>query len=146
MLVTVPGLGAGHGAGCCDQLAVLEVIRVDPRVVETALGADIDLPAVAVLGMDGEEVTGSGGLAWKEGRCFLWFTMPVSRPGYAVPVFRAAKRLLKQAVQLGETSVFTPRDDAFPHSEKLLRMLGFKQTGDSFAALGREMELWRWDK
>jgi hypothetical protein len=125
---------------------VLEVVRADPRSVEVAFGVEVDLPAVAVLGIEDGEVVGSGGLAWGGGKCWLWFAMPGTKPGYSVPVFRAAKRLLKQAVQLGESTVFTPRDDAFPRSEKLLRMLGFKQTGESIATLGREMELWRWDK
>lgn len=124
---------------------MLKIIRADPKTVEAALGFDVDMPAIAVLGVDHGKVVGSGGLAWGRGKCWLWFAMPISKPGYAVAVLREARRLLKRAVQLGETSVFTPRDDEFPRSAKLLQMLGFERDG-SMVAFDRQMEVWRWDK
>jgi hypothetical protein len=122
---------------------VLEIVRADPRSIEIAFGVDVHLPAVAVIGVDDDQIVGSGGLAWGGGRCWLFFTMPLTKPGYAVPVVREAKRLLRQAVQLGENSVFTPRDDAFPRSAKLLAMLGF-EPAETMMIRGSNHEIWRW--
>lgn len=122
----------------------LSIVSADPRSVEASFGVEVDLPAVAVLGFDEEgHVVGSGGLAWVGGRCWIFFTMRVTKPDYAVPIFRATKRMLKRAVQLGETQVFTPREADKPRSEKLLRMLGFEMIGHG-VLLGQQMEIWRW--
>lgn len=115
------------------------IVAADPRTVEAALSVDIDLPAVAVLGMDGDEVVGSGGLAWGGGRCFIWFKMVRKDRRYAPAIVRATKRMLRKAVQLGETEVFTPRDPSEPMSEKLLTILGF-----TFAGEEQGQELWKW--
>lgn len=122
---------------------MLQLRRVDPATVEAALGFEVDMPAVAVLGTDEGVVVGSGGLAWGKGKAWIWFKMLASRPSYAVPIFRETQRMLRRAVQLGETDVFTPRDDAEPHSEKLLRMLGFEPT-DEIMRTDRDYVIWRW--
>lgn len=121
----------------------LQLQRVDPATVEAALGFEVDLPAVAVLGTDEGAVVGSGGLAWGMGKAWIWFKMLESRPSYAVPIFRETQRMLRRAVQLGETEVFTPRDEDKPQSEKLLRMLGFEPT-DEILRLDRDYLIWRW--
>lgn len=97
------------------------------------------MPAVAVIGLDGETVVGSGGLAWGAGRAWIWFKMTQMRPSYAVPIFRATRTMLRRAVQLGESEVFTPRDAQAPMSEKLLTMLGFE-----FAEMQDGVEIWKW--
>lgn len=122
---------------------MLSIERADPKAVEVALAIDIDMPAVAVVGMDDGRVVGSGGLAWGGGRAWIWFKMLQSQPSYAVPIVRETKRMLRRAVQLGETAVFTPRDDAEPHSDKLLRLLGFEPT-DETLRLDRDYLIWRW--
>lgn len=122
---------------------MLSIVSADPRSVEAEFGVAVDLPAVAVLGLDSGEIVGSGGLAWGEGRCWIWFTMQRTKPGYAVPILRATQRMLRRAVQLGETQVFTPREADKPRSEKLLRMLGFEMIGHEMR-LGQNMEIWRW--
>lgn len=122
---------------------MLRLERVDPSTVEAALGFDVDLPAIAVLGTDNGEVVGSGGLAWGGGKAWIWFKMLASRPSYAVPIVRETQRMLRRAVQLGETEVFTPHDDQQPHSEKLLRMLGFEATEETLR-LDRDYVIWRW--
>lgn len=115
------------------------IVRADPADVEHGLGVEIDLPAVAVLGLDDGRVVGSGGLAWGGGRAWIWFKMIASRPSYALPIFRATQKMLKRAVQLGETKVFTPRDAREPMSEKLLTMLGFE-----LFSIEQDQEVWVW--
>lgn len=118
------------------------MVRADPRNVSVALAVDVDMPAVAVLGIDDGRVVGSGGLAWGNGRCWIFFKMTESKPQYAVPIIRETRRMLKRAVQLGEAYVYTPRDDE-PHSKKLLELLGFEFYGME-QARGRTVEVWRW--
>jgi hypothetical protein len=117
----------------------IRIVRADPRDVEHGLGAIIDMPAVAVLGVDGDRVVGAGGLAWGGGRAWIWFKMITSKPDYAVPIVRATKTMLKRAVQLGESEVYTPRDAAEPASKKLLEILGFE-----LFAIEQGIEVWKW--
>lgn len=119
---------------------MIRIVSADPRTVEVALSVSIDMPTIAVLGWDGEEVVGSGGLAWGGGRAWIWFKMSKSRPEYAAPIVRATKKMLRRAVQLGEREVFTPRDAREPRSEKLLRLLGFEMFGEE---QGEEIWVWR---
>lgn len=124
---------------------MFRIVRADPRDVEIAMapmGAIIFMPALAVLGVDGDRVVGSGGLAWGGGRCWIWFGMLESKPRYALPIYRETLRMLKRAVQLGENAVWTVRDDRQPMSRKLLGMLGFELSGME-AAGDREVEVWR---
>lgn len=122
---------------------MLQLQRVDPATVEAALGFEVDLPAVAVLGTDEGAVVGSGGLAWGGGRCWLFFSMLQSKPSYALPIIRETRRMLRRAVQLGETEVFTPRDADKPHSMKLLVLLGFEPV-ETMMIRGQEFDIWRW--
>lgn len=118
---------------------MIRIISADPRTVEVALEAVIDLPAVAVVGVDGDEIVGSGGLAWGGGKAWIWFKMLRSRPGYAAPIVRATRKMLRRAIQLGEREVFTVRDASQPMSEKLLKMLGFVLDGTE-----QGQEIWKW--
>lgn len=117
----------------------LSIVRADPTSVEIGLGVDIDLPVVAVLGIDNGHIVGTGGLAWGAGRCWIFFKMVSSKPEYAVPIVRATRQMLRRAVQLGETEVFTPRDAEEPASEKLLTLLGFE-----FDTMQDGIEIWKW--
>lgn len=105
---------------------MLTIEAVDPHFVEVALNLDIDKPAVALIGMDDGRLAGTGGLAWGEGRCWLWFTTINPKPEYARPVLKAARLLLRKARQLGETAVYTARDPQYETSPRLLRLTGFK--------------------
>lgn len=120
------------------------IVRTAPETVEHNLGVDINLPAVAVLGLDGGEVVGAGGLAWGGGRCWIFFMMAKPNPAYAVAIIRATKAMLRRAVQLGETSVFTPRDVEEPASERLLTMLGFELFAIEQGTDGIDQEVWVW--
>ncbi len=122
---------------------MLQLQRADPATVEAALGFEVDMPAVAVLGTDNGAVVGSGGLAWGGGRCWIFFKMVSSKPSYAVPIIRETKRMLKRAVQLGEREVFTPRDAGEPHSMKLLMLLGFEPV-ETMTIRGEQFDVWCW--
>lgn len=116
--------------------------RADPRSVAAALAVQIDVPAVAVVGLDEGRLVGSGGLAWGDGRCWIWFKMIETKPAYALPILRETRRMLRRAEQLGETTVWTIRDEE-PNSRKLLGHLGFEFIGiEAFG--GVEAEVWRW--
>jgi hypothetical protein len=118
---------------------MVELHRVDGRTVTRAVGLDIDLPVVAMVAMDGGEVVAAWGLAWNEGRCFLWFHITRIEPAYRFIVIREARKMLKRAVQLGESQVFTVRDASFPTSARLLKILGFKPFGIED---GKEVHIW----
>lgn len=118
---------------------MMRVVSADPKAVEIALSVNVDLPAVAVLGMDGDDVVGSGGLAWGGGRCWIWFKMVRKDPSYALTVVRATRKMLRRAVQLGEAAVYTPRDVDEPMSKKLLTNLGF-----ALDSVEKGQEIWKW--
>lgn len=120
------------------------IVSADPRSVEIALDCVIDLPAVAVIGLDDGHPVGSGGLAWGGGKAWIWFKMVQSKPSYAVAIVRATRKMLRRAAQLGETAVFTPRDINEPMSEKLLTMLGFEFFDVQPTAEGGQAEIWVW--
>lgn len=104
---------------------MLKIERADPYSVAVALGVEIDMPAVALVGIDGGVFAGSGGLAWGEGRCWIWFSVINGKPEYARPILRTVKMLKAKARQLGETEIYTIRDTAFKSSAKLNRLAGF---------------------
>lgn len=118
---------------------MLSIQRAPSQAVGLMIGTDIFLPAVSAIGVDGDEVVGAGGLAWGEGKCWLWFKSIKSKPSYARPVMKAAHAMLKRAVQLGETEVYTPRDDTYPSSKKLLKAVGFH-----FHEMREGVEIWKW--
>lgn len=105
---------------------MLQIVPVDPRHVEVALDIVIDLPAVAFIGVDDGTFVGSGGLAWGEGRCWIWFSIVDQNPKYALKILRWAERLKLKAKQLGETEVFVIRDPQFETSSRLVRLAGFE--------------------
>lgn len=119
---------------------MLQILLADPQRVAVALNVVIDWPAVAYVGLDDGEFVGSGGLAWGGDRCWLWFTVLDSKPEYARPVLMMARKLLRKAEQLGETAVFTIRDQKFATSPRLLKLTGFK-----FHAVESDQEVFRCD-
>lgn len=117
----------------------LVIIGADPSLVEVALDIEIDMPAVAFVGIDSDQFAGAGGLAWGKGRCWLWFRTTLQKREYAVPVIKQARMLLRKAMQLGETEVFTVRDPAFETSPRLLAIVGFK-----WFAIEDDRQIYRW--
>ena len=117
----------------------LVISSVDPASVEVALDAQIDMPAVAFVGIDDGEVAGAGGLAWGAGRCWIWFmTRKAPKPSYAFAAIRMARLMFRKAAQLGETEVYTTRDARYASSLKLLTMLSFEHVG-----MEQGHELWK---
>jgi len=104
----------------------MQIVPVDPRAIEVAFGVEIDMPAVAVVGIEGETVIGSGGLAWGGGKCWLWFTAPNGEKRHALAIWRAAERLKRKARQLGETEIWTIRDTQYETAKRLLEATGFE--------------------
>lgn len=104
----------------------LQIIPVHPRAVEVALNMNIDLPAVAFIGIDDDEIVGTGGLAWGEGKCWLWLAVQKPEKKYATAIIRKCRQVLRKARQLGETEVWTIRDPEFETSERLCRFVGFE--------------------
>lgn len=119
---------------------MLTIHPADPHQIAVALNITIDWPAVAYIGMDNGQVVGSGGLAWGNDRCWLWFHVEQSKPDYARPVLQMAKRCLRKAKQLGEECVYTIRDPQYETSPRLLKLTGFK-----FYAIESGQEIHRCD-
>lgn len=117
---------------------MLEITEVPPIAIEIAQGIHIDMPAVTYAGFEDGELVGYGGLAWSDGRCWIFFSVqrPVSRAG-ALKVIRFAKRLERKAAQLGASTVFTPRDAQYETSMKLLKALGYEMH-----SIENNIELW----
>jgi len=118
---------------------MLQILPADPHRVAVALNVVIDWPAVAFVGIDDDELVGTGGIAWGADKCWLWLHVLKPRPQYAVPLVRIAKKMLRKAVQLGETEVYTVRDAQYPSSAKLLKLVGFEL---SEIKDGQEVHIW----
>lgn len=102
-------------------------------------GLLVDRPIVAKVAIEDGEIIAAGGLAWGGGRCWLWFSVEHEIYHQKISVVREARKMLKRAVQLGETIVYTIRDQSLPTSERLLRVVGFEF--DSFV---ESDEVWKW--
>ncbi|MBZ9807699.1 hypothetical protein [Mesorhizobium sp. ESP-6-2] len=118
---------------------MLTIHPADPHRIAVALNVTIDWPAVAFVGIDDGEFAGSGGLAWGADKCWLWFQTSLQKPEYARPVLKMARLLLRKAVQLGESEVYTVKDAQFPSSAKLLKLVGFEL---SEIKDGQEVFIW----
>ena len=105
----------------------------------------IAFPVIAWAGVRDGITVAIGGLAWRFGRCDLWFD--VLEPGKVptISVVRWARRLIGQARQLGEKDVFCFRDE-HPRSAKLLSAVGMHMIRVDTATMddgsSRELELW----
>lgn len=117
------------------------IVTVNPRDIVRASGLDVDLPVYARAAIEDEELLAIWGLAWspEPRRCWIWFHIEHSDPRFARTVIREAKKTLRHAVQLGDNEVYTPRDDQYPSSTKLLKMLGF-----DYFAHENGVEVWKW--
>lgn len=99
--------------------------------VQSLAGQPVDYPVHAFVALEGEDPLAYYGLAWRFGRCDLWFSVvdaSASRRS-CIRVVREARRMLKVALALGENRVFCIRDD-HPNSRKLLGAVGFQYLGD----------------
>lgn len=95
-------------------------------------------PCLAWIGEQDGEMMGIGGLAWADGRCWLWFNSVHPGVATALNTVRMARRALETAKQFGEEAVYLTRDGSLDTSEKLVSMLDFTKT-DEFVG---GMEVW----
>jgi hypothetical protein len=107
----------------------------------------VDYPVHAFVALEGEQPVAYYGLAWRFGRCDLWFSVvdaTASRRS-CIRVVREARRMLKVAMALGERRVFCIRDD-HPNSRKLLLTVGLQYLGTVAVTLadGSEAEKEEW--
>jgi N-acetylglutamate synthase-like GNAT family acetyltransferase len=119
----------------------MNLVRVAPHQLGAILKRPINFPIVAYAAMDGDKVLGAGALSWIDEQCWLEFTALNPDPKYAVHVVRQGQRLLRQAEQVGEKTVFSLRDDTEPQSARLLSMLGFERRG-----VYGGFEVWAWER
>lgn len=117
----------------------VELHRVDGATVAAAVGLSIDLPVVSMVAIEDGKAISAWGLAWKERRCFLWFFVDKPHPEHLWTIVREARKMLRRAVQLGETEVFVTRDESFPSSLRLLKIMGFEPS-----SVEDGKEVWRW--
>lgn len=117
-------------------MTALEFHRVPvPKPVNVA-GFNVDLPAYLVVAMNGAEVAGAGGLAWSNGRCWLFLETVQPVPFARFRIISEARKMMRKAAQLGETEVYVARDRSFSTSARLLRLLKFEPFG---VELGEEI-------
>lgn len=109
---------------------MMEIFSVDPGRIEIELDVEIDMPAVAYVGIDDGHFIGSCGLAWGGGRCWLWFQTSAARRNHAIRILRHIKVLISKAKQLGETEIYAIRDTRFETSGRLMALAGFVFHGD----------------
>lgn len=103
-------------------------------------GRVIEFPALAWVGESGGEVVGTGVLGFHGGCGWLFFDTGKPCGGAGLVAVRWARKLLQTAVALGVDRVHVTRDDRFATSEKLLRLLGFEKTDETF----QNQEVWVW--
>jgi hypothetical protein len=105
--------------------------HASPLEIERGWGVVVDYPAYAYVGEDDGDLRGAGGLAWCGGKAWLWLMVNDTDSAYALPLIRKARALMDLAASLGEEAVYVTRDERFSTSEKLLRILGFRPTGET---------------
>jgi len=100
--------------------------RIPVPKTQIVAGMRIDLPVFMTIAMRGDEYVGAGGLAWGNGRCWLFLELAKAVPEGRFLLIKEAQRLKRKARQLGETEVYVARDRTFPTSARLLKLLGFE--------------------
>ena len=120
----------------------MSVAPVDAEFLWRVMGMKVDMPVKAYVGVDGDRILGAGGLGWAGGKCWLFLLVLDVNHGHPMQVVRWGRKLLRIAVQLGESEVFTPRDDEYPSSKKLLHLIGF-QYYETDEKTGKEIHRWQ---
>ncbi len=90
----------------------------------------LTFPLIAFAAVDEGRPVAYYGLAWKFGRCDLWFLVVDASASKrsSIRVVRQARRMLNVARALGDARVYCIRDD-HPNSQKLLETVGFRFEG-----------------
>lgn len=116
----------------------MKVERLPPEVIGLYLDGGTSSPVVVYGGIENQLLHACGGMAWDEGRCWLWLDTFGDISDHTYLLIRWARRLLRQARQLGEKEVFVWRDEQHASSHKLLTLLGFEMCGCD-AETGKEI-------
>jgi hypothetical protein len=120
---------------------MVDIAPVDPKTVK------VPFPAVLYGGFEDGKCLGVGGLVWAHERCWLVLGFTAEGQTRPVRIVRWAKRMLRKAEQLGETEVFSWRED-LPHSKKLLELIGLEfvahETVTYWDGTTAEKEVWKW--
>jgi hypothetical protein len=120
---------------------MVEIAQVDPKP------AGVPFPAILYGGFEGDKCLGVGGLVWAHERCWLVLGFTAEGQTRPVRIVRWAKRMLRKAEQLGETEVFSWREE-LPHSKKLLELVGLSFMGHEtvtyWDGTTGQREVWRW--
>lgn len=119
-----------------------EISRVDPTDHEQTLGLVIDVPAVCYSAVANGSVIAIFGLAWKDGRCWLFFEPARPLTEFRHAIRHQVIRLKRVARQLGEQHIYIFRDKKWPSSAKLVRLMGFEYVGEEN---GEELHVLRLD-
>lgn len=119
---------------------MVKVSSVNGVAARKMSGLNVNLPVIARVGVENDDVIALGGLAWGSGRCWLWFHVMEGAPkNIARQALQECRGLFRKAAQLGETEVYTPRDAEYPTSERLLKLAGFEKTDEVIEG----QEIWR---
>ncbi len=116
----------------------MEVMRLPSSILEQFVPGGVEAPMAVYGGVEGGKVHACGGLVWADGRCWIWFDTFTDISSHKMLLIRWARRLLRQARQLGEKEVFVWRDEWHPSSARLLAIVGFELCGCD-AGTGKEI-------
>lgn len=117
----------------------VEVQSVPGIVAKELSGLSVDLPVIARVGIKDGEVIALGGLAYGADRCWLWFHVNGEPKNIVRQALQQCETMKRVARQFGATEVYTPRDPAYPSSERLCRLAGFEKTDE----ISEGQEIWR---
>lgn len=116
----------------------MDVLRLPPEIIGQYAGGEVEFPVVVYGGVEGDRVVACGGLAWLDGRCIGWLNVFCDISQHVPLLIRWARRVLRQAQQLGEAEIFVFRDEWHGSSGRLLSVLGFEMCG-VVAETGKEI-------
>lgn len=118
---------------------MIEVQSVPGIIAKELSGLNVDVPVVARVGVKDGEVIALGGLAYGKGRTWLWFHVNGEPKNILRQALQQCETMKRVAAQFGATEVYTPRDAAYPTSERLCRLAGFEKTDEILDG----KEIWR---
>ena len=118
---------------------MMRVQRLPPEIISQYFSGQVDAPMLVYGGVEDDgRVLACGGLMWSDGRCWIWVDVFADISRSAALLVWWARRMLRQARQLGEPEVYLFRDEWHGSSERLAKVLGFELCG-VVAETGKEI-------
>ncbi|KAA3527047.1 hypothetical protein GOZ96_04720 [Agrobacterium vitis] len=105
---------------------MVEIQKFNTTDTVKSLGLMIDLPAIGFCAICEGRIVASFGLAWGNGRCWLWYYTEELQTRHKHVVRRQAARLKRMARQLGHDELFVVRDQQWETSARLVKLMGFE--------------------